>query len=256
MPASRSAAAAFARQFLPIIPQFTWQWGIVFLGLSFTAWLTFWAQMSVAAMPHGPSIWSGMPAPPDSDTQWLTNERWWHAVNHVQREAFVVIGLLALLGVYTYVGVLPCWIVFAESPWPEFLRHELWSLATANDRHNIRFAWLACYGSYATLLALVAALACRASHWLPSEVRGVRMGGIVRCVFGAAVPVACLEVFVGAFPVPSCPGPKACARDTCFYPRRSGYPTSMRGLRRSLLPCCFVRLRHPHSQSPWDGSST
>src|SRR5438105_15557627 len=27
----------FATQFLPIMPQFTWQWGVVFLGLSFAA---------------------------------------------------------------------------------------------------------------------------------------------------------------------------------------------------------------------------
>ena len=185
-------AAVFARQFLPIIPQFTWQWGIVFLGLSFAAWLAFCVQMSMTCAPQGTRIrsrWSGMLAPPETGRQWGTTERRWRTIEHLQRETFVVSGLLVLTGVYTYVGVIPCWVVFADSPWPEFLRQELRGIATANARLNIRFAWLAFYGSHATLLALFAALALRASHWLPSNVRVAQRSRVAgRCALALRFP--------------------------------------------------------------------
>ena len=67
-------------------------------------------------------------------------------------------------------------------------------LATPNDRWNIRFAWLAYFGSHATFLALVVALACRASLWLPSKVGGQDPVALSSAPFGAAIPIACLGI--------------------------------------------------------------
>jgi hypothetical protein len=209
---------AFAKQFLPIIPQFTWQWGIVFLGMSFTAWMAFWTQLRFTSTMDGPGIWSGwsgMPAPPNTKRPWLSGERAWHPVDHVQREAFVACGLLTLLGVYTYVGLLPCWIVFADSPWPAFLRPELWNLATVNDKWNIRFAWLAYFGSHATLFALIAALVLRASHWVPSSMKGSAWCGVV----GAAVVLAGLVVVAVAIPHAFWPWAESVGRGYLLLPK-------------------------------------
>ncbi len=205
---SRNAAEAigpelFAKQFLPLIPQFTWQWGVVFLGLSVAAWLTFWFHVPIAAAPPGAHIasrWLGVLAPPDTGRIWLDDERRWRFRDHLHREGFVMCGLLGLAATYAYVGLRPCWIAFADSPCAEFLRPELHTLATQNDRWNIRFAWMAYYGSYATVLALMAALACRASLWLPSEVGKHRLRRAFQCAFGAAVPIACLEMAIAIMP--------------------------------------------------------
>jgi hypothetical protein len=212
-------AGPFAKQFLPIIPQFTWQWGVAFLGLSLAAWLAYWVQVRLAtALPQelGRSGW-GMLAPLQTELRPLWDNLRWGRVDLLQREAYLTSGLIALIAVYAYVGIYPCWIAFADSPWPEFLRWDVFQVATANDRWNILFAWLAYYGSHATLLALIATLAVRASLWL-TPIAGKELGRIARWTFGGAVAVLCTAVVAAVSPALFLPWMRSILRAYKFLP--------------------------------------
>src|SRR5262249_57956555 len=96
---------------LALIPQFSWQWGTVYIALVLMAWVFFWHHAPrVSAAPDEPSAAPASPRAPFAAT-------------------YRVAGLVAFTAAYCYVALRPCWIAFFESPWPLFLRAGLFQRA-------------------------------------------------------------------------------------------------------------------------------
>jgi hypothetical protein len=172
-------AAQFAGQFPALVPQFTWQWGTVFLGLSAFAWLLFVVHARFALDPRAEFVpvlsWSEMLRPVGGADGW-PGGRHWGFRDRLQRETYVLVGLLGFLGVYAYCALVPCWIAFLDSPWPLFLDRGPWDVASWSDHWNIRFAWLAFYSGNVTALALVWTIARRVGSWAGTDRALARWG--------------------------------------------------------------------------------
>ncbi len=179
-------ADQFAGQYPALVPQFTWQWGTLFLALSGVAWLLFVVHARFALDRRAEFVpalsWSeafrpvgGADDSPDAPA-WPGGRRW-RIGDRAQREFYALIGLFAFLAVYAYCALYPCWIAFLDSPWPLFLGRELWDVAGRGDHWNIRFAWLAFSSGHVTALALVWTIARRIGLWAGGRTGPARGGG-------------------------------------------------------------------------------
>lgn len=192
---SQIGAEEFARQFLALIPQFSWQWGTVFIGLGVAAWVLFCHHSIMVRTTRESGLPAGLrsmealdppaqpaPAPVPAHGPW--------ARRMAPRDLYIVAGLVAFTVTYLYVGLTPCWIAFHESPWPMFLRKDLFELAPSNDRWDIRFGWLAFYAGHVTLAALAWTVVRRVGFALGFDdglVRKYAVAAVVLLVLGAGL---------------------------------------------------------------------
>ena len=148
----------FVRQFVPLLPQFTWTWGIVFLALSGFAWFLALLHERFRRAPHS-RLYPGF--------------GWWEAVRpvapkktlplwgRVWREWFVLAGLLAFSVAYGYCVLVPAYVAFRFSPWAVFLDTRLWPYLPVNDRWEVAFMVIVLVVGPLTVLGLLRTIAVR-----------------------------------------------------------------------------------------------
>jgi hypothetical protein len=105
---------AIPEKLVPLIPQFSWIWGALALGLSALAWWTFRAHWRLAldiVRPGGLSDKLRIMPPVEGERSplWLS------------QEGFVAAGLVILAVLYGYFVAHPCRLTLAHSPWRYFL---------------------------------------------------------------------------------------------------------------------------------------
>jgi hypothetical protein len=132
----------FLLQFVPLIPQFTWQWGTGFLILSAVIVALFLAHVTMLRDCHS---WLG----PAELIRPLIGE------GKSQREVLIFAGM-AILGVgYVYYALYPCFITVWESSWRIFGNRESWQYLSWSDRLNWKFAAFALWASQTVCLLLL-----------------------------------------------------------------------------------------------------
>jgi hypothetical protein len=181
------------RQFLALVPETTWVWCTLVLGLSVVVWALYLSQKLLAwnkwdQTKSSCSCWSRYLRPirkdpaPDSET---TSEGGTAAVRHNWRLEFLIaLGLLALTFTYSYVVLLPCWVAWSYTPWPMLLQAiSIWE-TPPHDRFNlISLVAVSSLGAV-TFLALAVTMVRRIWHvllwpalkWLWEVLQGPRDG--------------------------------------------------------------------------------
>ncbi len=141
-------------QFIPLIPQFTWIWGALVLGLSALAWVVLWVHGQIAFGPSDPIHVATLLRPINSRER---GSPW-----RPSQEGFVYASIGILLMIYSYIVMKSCRLTLRHSPWSLFihdvrlLRHLPWG-----DFWNWFFGLVAILLSAATLAAFVAAITIR-----------------------------------------------------------------------------------------------
>jgi hypothetical protein len=146
-------AQRFVEQFLPLIPQFTWQWGSVFLGLSALCLVVFWVHAQEFYV-HTNCTESGSPAAhlrrySAESTEgpsfikllglWRSNSDPSYSLA-IAREVYVVVGILILLFTYYFFAIQFFGMLLRASPWPLFWSSTLRRYLKAEDLWNWVFA--------------------------------------------------------------------------------------------------------------------
>ena len=153
-------SADFVAVFTALIPQFTWQWGAVFLGTAGVCWLIILGNVgSVLAAVAGKKQ-SGA-----ADRFFCIPERGGsNRVVAVSREVYVFVGWVLLGFALVYV-MIPCWIAAWCSPWAIFSRSDLYSYLGERDRWNWRFTAVALSLGLLTLSAIPACALARVAAY-------------------------------------------------------------------------------------------
>ena len=140
--------------FFPLIPQFTWLWGLIVLALGLASWSMLRAHWQLA-LDQAPPIRPGGP-PPASEPG--ARPRPGRAIGllrpheggaprpalRAQQEGFVAAALAVLAVVCGYFSVMPCCLTLRHSAWPHFFG---WSLAPGLPHPRVvPHAWVLPWG--------------------------------------------------------------------------------------------------------------
>jgi len=142
----------FVKQYIPLVTQFTWQWGTVFLLLTAGVGLVVRCQFHGGRPPFAFSWLSSLLRPLDDGAS---------RGLRMQHELGILLALAVLLAVYVHFGAGPCWITLWDSSWRIFLdggrrAHLSWS-----DRQNWWFGCAAIILSQVAVAVLVVILIAR-----------------------------------------------------------------------------------------------
>ncbi len=167
--------ADFVEQFAALLPQFTWQWGALFLGLAGVCWVLILANCrcicaslvdSKKPDQRGGASGEGRES---SGLEKLLVIPALHGDDHwgipLSRELYATLGIGAMAFALWY-ALSPCRIVLYDSPWALFSRPEVYSYLPEQGQWNWRFsAFSVCIG-WLTLFCLVATALARTSAFL------------------------------------------------------------------------------------------
>ncbi len=165
----------FARQFVAFLPQFTWQWGAIFVCLSAFCWMLIWSHVRRFLIPYSTEAGA---------SRRLEKLLGIHAVAGAgnptiarMRMFYVGIGWLVLLVTYCFFAIRPCWIVIRYSPWAVLCRRELWQYLRPYDRWHWGFSAFAIGVASTTYLIIVALGVLRIGSLYRSSRNGPGAGG-------------------------------------------------------------------------------
>jgi hypothetical protein len=140
-------------QFIPLVPQFTWHWSAVFLGLTAFAWLLIGVHLRYLLSKSGDEAHGGRHG--FKKLLGLYGESGNSDPRIARaRDGYIVAGLFVLLVTYLFVVASPCWIVLRYSPWALFSPHQFWWQLSSYDRWSWIFSALAIFGGYATFVSI------------------------------------------------------------------------------------------------------
>jgi hypothetical protein len=139
---------ASIKQFLALVPEITWAWCALVLGLTVVVWVLYWNHVILDL-----NKWDGSKGPCARALSYLRplagkvteaekaeKKRipWREIPERFQVGALVFVGLLTLAFTYGYVVLLPCWIAYTSTPWVKLYQtDDTWKFAGAHDQLNL-----------------------------------------------------------------------------------------------------------------------